>query len=334
LNELYQNLFDKSSQDHGSIRKIQDGQTVLLGCSWGCFSVRNVQGDDRSGDRTVVSILNMEPVRQAFLMGYAYAMGMWYARRHSRLAVDSDFRESDHPRDKDGKFAKSGEGNKSSIGKTFPNTGKNLLERKPSRTPEQYLHEARGNVRRAIVDYYDNELRGGYVDTRLEMNGKMVPVRVEFDANARTEFRKFGGESDLILDAVAASPDIIASGKYAGRRVEKDHSPQVAFHTKIKKVMTRRGMKLVAVDIGEDKGGNVYAYSVNTEGTRSFSYKLKKLQSEFTKRKSGRDSVLLPSSKDSATFYAPATVIQPLIENSIGMDAVKIKYRVMSICVI
>ena len=45
LNELYQDFIEKSSQDYGSIRKIQDGQAILLGYSWGGFPVRHVQDD-------------------------------------------------------------------------------------------------------------------------------------------------------------------------------------------------------------------------------------------------------------------------------------------------
>ena len=50
----------------------------------------------------------MEPIRQAFLIGYAYATGVRYGLG-LRLALDGEFRESDHPRDKDGKFAKNSE---------------------------------------------------------------------------------------------------------------------------------------------------------------------------------------------------------------------------------
>ena len=74
--------------------------------------------------------------------GVRYGQGL-------RLAPDGEFRESDQPGDKDGKFVPDGNGNKSAT-------------------------------------------------------GKMVPVRVEFDAKGRNEFRKFVGESGLILDAVAA----------------------------------------------------------------------------------------------------------------------------------
>ena len=283
----------------------------------------------------------MEPIRRAFLIGYAYAMGVRYGLG-LRLALDGEFRETDHPRNKDGKFTSGGSGSKSATGKAFPNTGKNLLDRKQGKTPGQYLREAKGNVRRAIVDYYDNELRGGYVDTRLEMRGKMVPVRVEFDAKGREEFRKFAGESDLILDAVAAAPEVLASGEYAGRHIEKKHFPQVAFHTKFKKVMTRAGMKWVAVDIGESKKGDLHAYSVNTEGISTFERKPRHLKEASEKRKSGQDTViqnsvqkdsaLLPSSKDSAIFYAPGR--QPpdhFMKKMITRNSDSVKCRVVGI---
>lgn len=50
----------------------------------------------------------MEPIRQAFLIGYANATGVRYGVG-LRLALDGEFRESEHPRDKDGKFSKNGE---------------------------------------------------------------------------------------------------------------------------------------------------------------------------------------------------------------------------------
>ena len=243
----------------------------------------------------------MEPIRRAFLIGYAYAMGVRYGLG-LRLALDGEFRETDHPRNKDGKFTSGGSGSKSATGKAFPNTGKNLLDRKQGKTPGQYLREAKGNVRRAIVDYYDNELRGGYVDTKLEMRGKMVPVRVEFDAKGRDEFRKFGEHGSLILNVLPFVTEVIDSGEYAGRRIEKNHLPQVAFHTKIKRVSTPQGKKWVAVDIGEDQHENLHAYSVNTEGIPSFNRKKRYFEVE-QKKKIGLDSVLLPSSKDSVRFF-------------------------------
>ena len=274
----------------------------------------------------------MEAIRQAFLMGYAYALGYRYGLLF-RLARDAQFREGDHPRDKDGKFASSREIGTSGR-KAFPNTGKNLLKRKPAKTPQQYLREAKGNVRRAIVDYYDNELRGGHVDTRLEMNGKMVPVRVEFDAKGREEFRKFAEESDLILDAVAASPEVISSGRYSGRRVEKNHFPQVAFHTKFKKVSTREGMKWVAVDIGESKKGNLHAYSVNTEGISTFEHKLRRLEEALKKRKSGQDSALLPSIRTQRSFMRRQQSPDHFIKERINTNRTPVKCHVIGVRVI
>lgn len=52
-------------------------------------------------------VLKMEPIRRAFMLGYAYAMGIRYGLDFW-LALDGEFRENDHPRDKDGKFAKNG----------------------------------------------------------------------------------------------------------------------------------------------------------------------------------------------------------------------------------
>jgi hypothetical protein len=65
LNELYQDFIEKSSQDYGSIRKIQDGQAILLGYSWGGFPVRHIQDDGRSGYCSVVPVLKM--TKKAFL---------------------------------------------------------------------------------------------------------------------------------------------------------------------------------------------------------------------------------------------------------------------------
>ena len=60
--------------------------------------------------------------------------------------------------------------------------------------------------------------------------------------------------------------------------------------------------RLVAVDIGESESGKLYAYNVNTEGVHSFENKKKIFERNYARRRKNKigDSVLLPSSKDSA----------------------------------
>lgn len=58
---------------------------------------------------TIPKIYRDPVLQRAYLIGYAFALGAIYGR-YARLALDSEFKENDHPRDKNGQFAPKGKG--------------------------------------------------------------------------------------------------------------------------------------------------------------------------------------------------------------------------------
>lgn len=251
----------------------------------------------------------------SFSLGMLFAAGVQY----SRIAKDKapskkpekwiTVNGSHIPLDKEGRpTSKLGNkiiGNKPAERRTFPNSGRDLTNAKPKKSPEYYLQKNGGNYRKAIVDFYDNELRGGYVTTKLEIDGKEVSVKVVFDGKGRHEFQKFSKDFDEVLAILPYITEVIKNGSYHGRKEEKNHLPQLAFHTKMRRVVANGKRILVAVDIGEGAEQNFHAYSVNREGIRSFAKKKELFQERMrlraTKKKIGHDSALLLPSKDSVT---------------------------------
>ena len=134
--------------------------------------------------------------------------------------------------------------------------------------PQTYLKDANGNLRKAITDCFRNELLGGYVKRKLEVNGQQVDAEIAFTNRTLHEFKKYTNENTLL--ALPKVAEIITSGTYAGRTPEPNHLPEVAFHTMMKHVDVGRIRKLVAVDVGESSKGDFYAYSVNQVGQSSF----------------------------------------------------------------
>ena len=218
--------------------------------------------------------------------------------------------------------------------KIFPKAGLNLMENPPSKDTESYLKKADGKASKAVTDYYDNELRGGIVKTTLEVNGKDIPAEVLFDGNGRREFRKFQGNQHDILAVLPYIPEVIANGAYAGRALDKkQHKNQIAFHYK-KKTVELDG-RTVIVDIGETKNQGYHAYSVNTQGVETFEQKNRMVEKriEARKKKIG-DARLLPSSKDSALFYAQAEALFRFLDSSLPQTNNVLKLSVLAIRVI
>lgn len=218
--------------------------------------------------------------------------------------------------------------------KIFPKAGLNLMENPPSKDTESYLKKADGKASKAVTDYYDNELRGGIVKTTLEVNGKDIPAEVVFDGNGRREFRKFQGNQHDILAVLPYIPEVIANGAYAGRALDKkEHKNQIAFHYK-KKTVELDG-RTVIVDIGETKTQGYHAYSVNTQGVKTFKQKNRMVEKgiEARKKKIG-DARLLPSSKDSALFYAQAEALFRFLDSSLPQTNDVLKLSFLAIRVI
>ena len=256
-------------------------------------------------------------MKNAAALGKAFRAGFlfWLGSRFNAMAMDKKpekwitIKGNHIPLDKDGSpMSKAGKeiltGEKRTA-KSFPCDGKDLTTVKPRKSTAYYLKKNNGNYRKAIVDFYDNELRGGYVDTKLEVGGKDVQARVVFDGKGRNEFQKFVKDYRKILEVLPHLPQIIKEGSYPGRKEEKNHLPQIAFHTKMKRVLTNGKRVLVAIDIGEDAQLNFHAYSVNREGIETFPKKKEIFQARMRAKKQkkiGQDSALLPSSKDSVIF--------------------------------
>lgn len=246
------------------------------------------------------------------------------------------------PVDKDGEL-KGKTGNKIEKGKEerpkkvqqpkkFPKSGVDLSANPPEKNTEAYLKRTGGNARKAIELYYDNELRGGIVKTNLLLNGKNVPVEVVFNRRGKQEFKKFGGYLHKILKVLPFVPDVICKGSYAGRKEEKDHFPESAFHTKMKHVNLGKENLIVAVDIGEDLHERVYPYSVNREGIPSFKRKKEIFEKKMQKsKKKIGDAVLLPSSEDSVINLHRTQSYLRLADESLAQDREKLKLTVLAI---
>lgn len=218
--------------------------------------------------------------------------------------------------------------------KKFPKSGVDLTANPPTKDTGAYLERAGGNASKAVAAYYDKELRGGFVKTKLEVNDKDIPAEVLFDGNGRREFRKFQGNQEDILAVLPYIPEVIASGAYAGRVLDKkNHKNQIAFHYKKKRIKIDGAARTVIVDIGETKREDFHAYSVNTEGTYTFRVKNASFERRRRKRKIG-DAALLPSSKDSACFIRGSQYLLRFLDSSIPRADETLKLSVLAIRVI
>ena len=292
----------------------------------------------------------MTDTKLAYKLGRAFRLGIAFAlcRKHSAKSLTQDADNDDviFRTSKSGKHyaidpnkgtIKGGlgkENDNAQISKpSYPKSGQDLTKTKPTKTPEQYLAEASGNVRKAIVNYYDNELRGGYVNTDLELpSGKTENVKVEFTQRGRNEFRKFA-YFPQILECLPFVTDVILTGKYAGRKTESNHGDEVAFHTKIKKVVIGKKAFVMAVDIAENKVLDFYAYSINREGTKSFANKKRELEKKIKARKNkiGQDSSLYFCSLGTGRFLRPHDSSFRLVNDSIGQNNANVKFEVVCI---
>lgn len=259
----------------------------------------------------------------AFKLGRAFKLGLMYGLGRTYATNPGDAQDAAKwitvngahiPVDKNGKL-EGKVGKKVENQRSYPKSGKNLIESPPSKNTKSYLIEAGGNPAKAIVLYYDNELRGGSVNTVVEISGKKRAVSVVFDGKGRKEFKKFSGHLREILEVLPFVPEVIEKGSYYGRKEAANHSPQVAFHTKMKNVKVNGTKKIVAVDIGETSSTDFHAYNVNTEGNRWFDKKKAYFEIEMRKRKA-RDAVPLPPSKGSVKGLHRST------EQSLAMDEI------------
>lgn len=242
----------------------------------------------------------------AFKLGRAFKLGLMYGLGRTYATNPGDAQDAAKwitvngthiPVGKNGKL-EGKVGKKVESQQSYPKSGKNLIESPPSKDIHSYLQKAGGNPAKAIVLYYDNELRGGSVSTEVEISGKKQIVSVVFDGKGRKEFKKFSGHLREILEVLPFVPEVIEKGSYFGRKEAVNHTPQVAFHTKMKNVRVNGIKKTVAVDIGETSSTDFHAYNVNTEGNRWFDKKKASFEIEMRKRKA-RDAVLLPPPKGS-----------------------------------
>lgn len=209
----------------------------------------------------------------AFKLGRAFKLGLMYGLGRTYATNPGDAQDAakwitlmaliyQSVRGKTGRESRK-EGRKPAV---LSEIGENLIESPPSKDIHSYLQKAGGNPAKAIVLYYDNELRGGSVSTEVEISGKKQTVSVVFDGKGRKEFKKFSGHLREILEVLPFVPEVIEKGSYFGRKEAVNHTPQVAFHTKMKNVRVNGIKKTVAVDIGETSSTDFHAYNVNTEG--------------------------------------------------------------------
>ncbi len=170
-----------------------------------------------------------------------------------------------------------GGGSNASAQKNFPRQNVDLTNFKPSKTTDQYLREAKEDPKIAIVNFYKNEFRGGFVPVRVRVTGKTTTVNAIFDGRGQKEFLKFFPYLREILEVLPHIPSVLTKGKYMGRFEAKDHKPFVAFHTFVGAVKVAGKRVKVAVDVGETPAPVFPVYNVNREGIPSFKAKLRRL---------------------------------------------------------
>lgn len=255
---------------------------------------------------------NAKEIGKAFSLGYAFHAGFLFRCNHT-IAKDAKgwitIKGTHVPVDdkgnlsgKVGKKIKTPKNKEKKETANFPKNGKNLINDSPTKDTNYYLKIANNKLSKAVTSYYDNELRGGFVNTQLEVDGENKNVTVVFDSKGRNEFKKFQRNLKQILEIMPYVPDVIKNGSYPGRRKVENHGPQKAFHTKMKRVTVNGKRKLVAIDIGETLEKNYHVYNVNTEGIPSF--KEKKMYFEMRMKERAKknkigDASLLPSRMDS-----------------------------------
>lgn len=282
---------------------------------------------------------------KAFRLGYVFALGIAYKRNNLAQDADNDdviFRTSENGKhyaiDPNKGTIKGGlgkENNNVKISKpSYPKSGQDLTKINPSKTPQEYLKEASGNYDKAIKSYVTNELMGGHVARKLEINGKMQEAQIGFTGITRDEFKKFRDSLDKILTVLPYVTDVILTGDYSGRTPKVNHGKQVAFHTFMKTItINNRPMKML-VDVAETKHPHFYAYSVNRIGIKSFKDRenyFAKEKAEFEKRKIGQDATLLYSSQRARRHYRRHDASFRLVNDSIVQNDANVKFEVVGI---
>ena len=227
-------------------------------------------------------------------MGYAYAMGVRYGLGF-RLALDSEFRESDHPRDKDGKFAKNSE---SGVTKNVVRYPGNQID--SSRIRGLYSrHVNRLNGHESIFKVLREAAREttGYVMRSFGKDGES-PVYV-----GRAFVREIGrniskakgtGSSDKeiaknLLFAMSHIDEIIRKGTPIGKQWEnnKRHHGDLDFLHLLHLIRTGDRTLFVILDIQKQSGSPVTspkeAYNINPQGSATYADKFKSLTGRAAK---------------------------------------------------
>jgi len=129
----------------------------------------------------------------------------------------------------------------------------------PSKPYSDYLDANNGDHYEAAQEFYDKELRDGYVKAEISGKGKQ---EVNFVGGRPLRKIKFGMGSDpLKAELIEHVPDILRSGSYISHGMYKAHPPYVDFHHFGKIVDTSAGKKYTIVDVGERSDGQ-FEYSV------------------------------------------------------------------------
>ena len=167
----------------------------------------------------------------------------------------ADFDESKHKRggnpDNSGQFSKVGGGSGKAARREIPN--------KPSKPFSDYLSDHKGDHYEAAQDFYDKELRDGFVKVEIGGKGKR---EVDFVGGRPLRKIKHGmGRDPLKAALIEHVPDVLKTGGYISQGLYKPHPPYVDFHHFGKIVDTRAGKKYVIVDVGERADG-LFEYSV------------------------------------------------------------------------
>ena len=147
----------------------------------------------------------------------------------------------------------------------------------PSKPYSDYLDANNGDHYEAAQEFYDKELRDGYVKAEIGGKGKQ---EVNFVGGKTLRKIKFGmGGDPLKAELINRVPDILRTGSYISHGLFKAHPPFVDFHHFGKIVDTSAGKKYAIVDVGERSDGQ-FEYSVWSfihEGNKGFANKFRSI---------------------------------------------------------
>lgn len=140
-----------------------------------------------------------------------------------------------------------------------------------------YLDKANGNYKRAIKNYYDENLKNKQIQIEVPYGSRNEKVYAYFaSGDFRDEFTgKHHFHYDLILNCLPHVVDVLTNGQIANVSYKEHSHNLIRFFTFVKKVNVNGNDRLIAIDVGESKFGFFINYNLTTEGVKGWETKQK-----------------------------------------------------------